>query len=354
MEQSEEFHCPKCRKRVISISENKYAMELAHHLENTQITPAKLQQLEDQNSQLLEELQKQKEEFEELEKSRERERNKLRESLDSEREQNSQLSNQLDQLENSHQNYKKKSETLIKDLEQQILKTKSSNEKQLYLLEQEKVKLIEMQTNEKIQADGAIDELQSKIQNMEKKLKVNNILQKNLEDMCKRTVNELHNRENEIMNVRAQIKKENQQVKEYGILDSLSRSVSSYLFSSEQNPNVDLVKNIDNFELREIRGNRKDGRVRKAVLRDSYSVVALKHVKFNKSILGDQSVLGTLGSFWRTKTDRDIEKEKVLRKEEQINAFREPMLLYKLNHEYLLPLKGIIQTHEVRLIFLSL
>eukprot|EP00339_Tiarina_fusa_P029721 CAMPEP_0117015646 /NCGR_PEP_ID=MMETSP0472-20121206/12458_1 /TAXON_ID=693140 ORGANISM="Tiarina fusus, Strain LIS" /NCGR_SAMPLE_ID=MMETSP0472 /ASSEMBLY_ACC=CAM_ASM_000603 /LENGTH=510 /DNA_ID=CAMNT_0004719487 /DNA_START=536 /DNA_END=2068 /DNA_ORIENTATION=+ len=256
----------------------------------------------------------------------------------------------------SHENYKAKSEALIHDLEQKIESTKNMSQKQLMELEKERSLLVEMQQNEKEQATDAISNLQLKISSMEKRLKVNNVLQKNLEKMCKQTVNELHEREGEVKNVRAQMKKEQvQRTKSQpeGIIDSLSRSMTSLLWTNEvDRTKVNLVKPLNAFSLREIRGNRKDGRVRKAT--NKGSIQALKIVKFDASVLPSQSVLGTFGMFWRSKTEQELEAERVRRVEVQTEAFREAMLLFKLNSEHLLPLQGIVKGTELGEFYMEL
>merc|ERR1712100_592827 len=230
------FKCPRCEEIVTNVCENKYAASLASALREATTSQ------------------------------------QLRSNLDNERYQNHELTEKMKKILKSQENYKSLSEKRIKELTERIEQAKISTENQVKALEKEKHQLLLMKQNEKDSSVEAMKLLDKKIKSMQTNLDKSRATQKNLERMCQRTVQQLTTSESEAEKMRLQLKNEQTKASSQGssgyIVDSLSKSVTNLLWTSESSTsqrNIDLVKSISQFELMEIRGNRKDGRVRKAV-----------------------------------------------------------------------------------------
>merc|ERR1712137_373485 len=327
------FKCPRCEEIVTNVCENKYAASLASALREA-TTSQQLHELEKENKLLQDRLQTQQEEYEKMMQQISSETEQLRSNLDNERYQNHELTEKMEQA-------------------------KISTENQVKALEKEKHQLLLMKQNEKDSSVEAMKLLDKKIKSMQTNLDKSRATQKNLERMCQRTVQQLTTSESEAEKMRLQLKNEQTKASSQGssgyIVDSLSKSVTNLLWTSESSTsqrNIDLVKSISQFELMEIRGNRKDGRVRKAVC--GAATYALKQVKFDSSLLDDQSLMGTFRSYWYSKTEQQLAEERVKRREQKISTLREAMLLFKLNCDFILSLNGIVKSNEPGEFYLQL
>jgi len=370
-EQAEEneraLRCPTCNKEVITVCENRQAMELAKRIMEMQANPQHLKELEDQNQSLHEQLQRQQQEHEKLLNNQRKSQEQLSHTLTNEREERAILEKRMEEILHSHDEFKNRSELMTRKLQQQIQETKATSENQVLTLEKERQNLLQLKEKERESASETMVALQNKISRVEQSLQSNQALQRSLERSYQRTVSELQQREIEVQNAREQMKKQAAQ-RTRSTPESLIESVSqgmSFLWSSADGigPNIrnssgpapTLVQPVDRYELREIRGDRKDGRVRKAVIKSTGETVALKQVDFDASVLPDNSMFGTITRFsWYSKSEQQVEQERVRLSEEEISAFREAMLLFKLNCESIISLEAIVQTTQAGRFYLQL
>lgn len=369
-ENDQTFRCPSCNKEVITVCENRQAMELAKRVMEMQANPQHLKDLEQENQSLHEQIQQQQQEHEKLLRNQRQSQAELNHTLTNEREERAVLEKRLEEILRSHDDFKQHSGQMTRKLQQQIQETKMASESQVLSLEKERQNLLQLKEKERESASEAMVELQNKIYRMERSLQSNQALQRSLERSCQRTISELQQRETEVESIREQMKRQTAAQRTRStpesLIESVSQGMASLLWSSadgigasirssSQGVTLNLLQPIDRYELREIRGDRKEGRVRKAIVKSSGETVALKLVTFDPSVLPDNSVLGTLTRFsWYGKSEEQLEKERVRLSEEEVAAFREAMLLFKLNSESIISLAAIVQTNEPGRFYLQL
>jgi hypothetical protein len=210
-----------------------------------------------------------------------------------------------------------------------------------------------MQRNKETQELHAMNELQKKIRGMEMQLQSSSRVQADLERMCSLTIQQLQDREEEVKTIRFQMKRQVNsnaiQIRnsQDGLIGSMGKLVGTFFWGSTSGSLVGLVRPINDYRLCETRGNRKDGRVKKAVYLPDQHDVALKRVQFQRPT-NEPSVLSSLVSSWFASSKPELADPQKERAQASLN-FREAMLLFKLQNDYIIRLENIVDVSPVRL-----
>ena len=324
----EQFKCPTCGKKVVNYCKNMAAMTLRDTIyeklhkqeEETRELQSKIEEKTKQLEQFLEDFNQQKITF-----------NK---SLEKEKLRSTSLEQKLHHLSEKHV----ESEELIELLERKIEATQRSSIQQESKLRKEKEKLEEMTRNLKKEDEEKLNKLQCKIKQMEINYQssLHNKIQ--LERSHVKAIKTLREREKEVQKIKYEMKKQEKEklTQSDGLLENVTKYVSTFFLST---PAEGFIRDLSLYLLKETRGARKEGKVKKAIFQNhANSIVALKRIEFNRSILCPPSFTTSISSyFWSTPT---IDPEQVSK--ERISALREAMLLHKLKHPYILHLDCLV------------
>jgi len=323
----EKFLCPACMRLVTAWGENRTAMILARNVNELMEQRQLFEQEQEQQRRFIAQIQRQQQ----------AEREELQRVLEQERSQNQSLSQKLETLSYNYERERKQSESIISTMQRQINEIRESSKQQEIALQQEKERLKAMLQHKEIDVQS-MNQLKKKIHAMESKLKFQTQTQSDLERMCHSTEQQLREREEEIKLVREQMKfQENRLRSSDGLMESMQKYVGGFLWGSSSSS---FVHPISDYKIYEVRGNRKDGRVRRAIHTPSKQTVALKRVNFDP--IQEPSLISSFSSWLGGKSTESLDPLKERR--ERSLSFREAMILFHLSCDYIVPLDGLVQS----------
>lgn len=201
-----------------------------------------------------------------------------------------------------------------------------------------------MEKNSQQHAKREIDAMRERVSLMKKDLDMSNSVQDGLQKRCKAIVRQLHDKERDLRKVRGHLTTTHHSSSatgEIGVMETVQTMISSWWWKS---PSDFPVSSLAEYKLLEVRGARRDGRVRKARHHQLQRLVALKKVNFDHTQLGKGSVLSTtVSGLWQLAVDgaQPPVNPEILDRA-RANAFREVMLLHSLVHPHIVPLLGLV------------
>ena len=326
--EGEKFQCPTCGKRVVNYCKNIAAMTLRDTIYE------KLRKQEEETRELQSKIEKKTRQLEKFLEDFNQQKVTFTKSLEKEKQRSLTLEQKVNQLSEKHA----ESEELIELLERKIEATQRSSVQQEQKLRREKEKLEEMTRNLKKEDEEKCNQLQCKIRQMERNYQNSLHNKMQLEKSHVKAIRTLREREKEVQKIKYEMKKQEKEklIQSEGLLENVTKYVTTF-FSSPSTEG--FLRDISLYLLKETRGARKEGKVKKAIFQNlSNSIVALKRIDFNRSILCPPSFTTSISSyFWSTPT---VDPELVAK--ERCSSLREAMLLYKLKHPYILHLDCLV------------
>jgi hypothetical protein len=216
-------------------------------------------------------------------------------------------------------------------------------------LDRYRAQLGNMQQNKELHQMAMVD-LEKKIKLMENQLKSSMRVQADLEYMRSMAIHQLQQREEEVKTIRVQMKRQvNSSAiqlpsgSQEGLLNSVGKLVGTFFWGSTAS-GTGIVRPVSDYRIAETRGNRKDGRVKKASFLPEHQIVALKRVVF-QSPSAETSMLSSFVSSWWSTPEPVVDPNKA--KAQASLSFREAMLLSKLQHEHLISVEKLVEVTKV-------
>jgi len=347
------FECPFCRREVTAYSRNLIATQILQQLQRRHKEGQVLaRQMQTQRQTLEQRLQEEREardaqtqelvqQIRQLQVDSQQYIEELQNGIDAERQEKMALEAAVGGLQEEHKRTTMRSNEAIKKMEMQLERLRINGEQSKRAFEQEKRKLLNMEKNSQKHAQREIEAMRLKVGRMKQDLDASNSVQVGLQKKCSVIVRQLYDKEREMKNVRWTMAQLHKEPTDNGVIGTVQSMLTSWWWNS----GTDLaVTNLTGYKFLETRGNRRDGRVRRARNRQLQKIVALKRVPYDHALLGNGNLLSnTVTGLWQMAVDgaaAAVDPELLDRA--RTEAFREVMLLRTLDHPQIIPVCALV------------